>query len=268
MNFLLDFVKGLVIGIGGIAPGVSGGTLAVIFGIYEKITDAIANIWVDFKGKVKYFLPIGLGAAVGFLGFSRIMSFLFQNNEIEVKYLFIGLMAGSLPSVFRQANSKGFKKRFLIPLVLTLSLTILLTILENQAVNIVPEGSEPGFMLLAVCGAILGFGTMAPGVSASFILMYLGTYQTLLDGIANIRLPVLVPAGIGFAVSIILFAKLINYLFKKAYGYTYYAVLGFALGSIYSIYPGFAFTSRYIICIILFAAGLTLSLWLSKFEKI
>ena len=105
---MIDFLKGLVIGIGAVAPGVSGGTLAVILGIYEKITHAIADLFNEFWKKVKEFFPLALGGAVGVLGFSNIINYLFHHYEVEVKYLFIGLMIGTFPALRRQADRKEF----------------------------------------------------------------------------------------------------------------------------------------------------------------
>lgn len=264
MNYLMDFFKGLIIGISAIAPGVSGGALAVIFGIYEKVTDALAHLFTDFKKKVIFFLPIGLGAAVGFFSFSRVISFLYTNYQWGVKYLFMGLMIGTLPSVFKQANQQGFRKLYFIPFSTALLITVALTFLENQSIS--SSSGEASFMLLVICGGILGIGTMVPGISASFVLMYLGTYEILLEGISRLDFTVLFPAGIGFVVSVILFAKLISMLFKKAYGLTYYTVLGFAIGSIIAIFPGIELNLKLLIYLVVFFAGFNISYWLSKFE--
>ncbi|MDD4503889.1 MAG: DUF368 domain-containing protein [Clostridiaceae bacterium] len=266
MNFLSGFIKGLLIGIGGVAPGVSGGTIAVIFGLYERITDAIANVFKDFKKNAIFFFPIALGGGVGVLAFSRIMKFLFQYYDVQVKYLFIGLMIGTLPNVFKQANKKGFKNAYILPCISTFGITILAIVLENSGINIIPEAS-PGILQLAFYGAIIGIGTIVPGISASFVLMYLGAYQIVIEGLANINLSVIIPVGIGFVISVILFAKLINLLFRRFYGYTYFAVLGFVIGSIIAIFPGIAFDIKYLISILLFAAGFYLSFSLGKYSK-
>ncbi len=266
MKFLTDFIKGLFIGIGAVAPGVSGGALAVIFGIYEKITDAIAGIFKDFRKNVIFFFPIALGGGVGVLAFSRIMKYLFLHYEVQVKYLFIGLMLGTLPSVLKQANKKGFKRVYIIPCIIAFGVTLLAIVLEKVGINIIPE-VKPGILQLAAYGAIIGLGTIVPGISASFVLMYIGAYQVVLEGIANIDLAVLVPVGAGFVVSIVLFAKLISLLFKRIYGYTYYAVLGFVMGSIIAIFPGIAFNLKYLISIFIFAVGFYLSLSLSNYAK-
>ena len=106
MDFIKNMLKGLLIGMGAVAPGVSGGTFAVILGIYDKLTDAVANFYKNFKQKMLFLLPITLGVGIGVLGFSKVMKYLFETHEVEVKFLFIGLMAGTLPSVFNQANKK------------------------------------------------------------------------------------------------------------------------------------------------------------------
>lgn len=263
---VVDFFKGIVIGMGAVAPGVSGGTLAVILGIYEKITKAIANLFHDFWKKVKEFFPLALGGAVGVLGFSNIINYLFNNHELEVKYLFIGLMIGTFPSLKRQADRKGFKFWYLIPFMLTLAAAV---ILSPQMGNIAGDiaVTEAHFPLLVLCGVIIGFGTIVPGISASFILMYLGTYGILMEGIARLKPDVLFPAGIGFVISVLAFAKLINMLFNKVYGFTYYAIFGLTTGSVLAIFPGFGAGWRYVLCYLLLAGGCIASYFLSNLEK-
>ncbi len=267
MDFLAGFLKGIALSIGAIAPGVSGGTLAVIFGIYERITETIAHVFRNFKNNVVFFLPIALGGGFGILIFSRIINYLFTDYNIEVKYLFIGLIIGTFPTLFKQANRKGFKYTYLIAFIITLGITVTFSVLNSKVLDIMPN-SNGGIIQLLIYGSVIGFGTIIPGISASFILMYMGAYELVLDSIANINIPILIPIGIGFVLSIILFAKLISWLFEKAYGYTNYAVLGFAIGSIVPIFPGFIFGFRYLIGVALFILGLCLSLYLSRYEKI
>ena len=236
MKFLSDFIKGIIIGIGAVAPGVSGGSFAVMLGVYDKLTDAIANIFHNLINKIKTLFPLGIGVCSGVLGFSKVMKYLFEHHESQVKFLFIGLMLGTLPYVFKEANKKGFKRTYILPCIIAFSITVLFMILENSFIDIIPE-SSPSLIALIIYGAIIGFGTIVPGVSSSFILMYIGAYEMLLDGIVSMDLMVIIPVGVGFGLSILLFANIINFLFKKAYGYTYYTILGFVMGSIISIAP-------------------------------
>lgn len=266
MDFLSKFVKGLLIGIGAVAPGVSGGALAVIFGLYDKITDAIADIFKDFRKNAIFFFPVALGGGIGVLAFSKVMEYLFRYYNIQVRYLFIGLMMGTLPSVFRQANRKGFRKIYILPCIISFVVTLVGIALEKVGINIIPD-TNPGMMQYVIYGAIIGAGTIIPGISASFVLMYIGAYQFVIEGVANIELMVLIPVGAGFIVSIVMFAKLISMLFKRFYGYTYYTVLGFVIGSIIAIFPGIAFDLKYLVSTVLFIIGYYVSYSLSKYSK-
>ncbi|OQB16060.1 MAG: hypothetical protein BWY15_00189 [Firmicutes bacterium ADurb.Bin193] len=264
MSFIVRFVKGVIIGIGAVAPGVSGGSLAVIFGIYDKITALLSNIFSlrkNFKQNFIFFAPLALGGAMGVLIFSNIISYLFSHYENEVTYLFIGLISGTFLSVFRQANEHGFKKTYLIPFIISIALTFILTIIDRDSSDAVRRIGS-GFFANTFYGAVLGFGTIIPGISASFILMYLGAYEIVMNGIKTLDLSLLIPAGIGFCLSIAAFARLIDLLFKKFYGYTYYTVLGFVIGSVVPIFPGFAFSIEYIPCVLLFIGGFILTYFL------
>lgn len=273
MSFLIKCIQGMIIGVGSIMPGVSGGTLAVIFGLYEKIMNAIATGFKDLKNKIIYFTPLVLGAGIGLLLFSKLLSFLFEHYEFQTKYAFIGLMLGTLPSVIKDCNKKGFKPHFLIPFSITLATTLIFTALGNSVQTGNGAHTNPLFYIL--CGAILGFGTIIPGISASFILIYLGAYETLLGAISDItnfgnlayNLTIIIPTCIGFVLSILLFAKLMSFLFKKAYGITYYAVLGFVIGSIVMIFPGVRIDITGLLSILLLISGCLLSLYLSRFSK-
>lgn len=245
MNFIYGFLKGVAIGAGAIAPGVSGGALAVIFGLYDKITDFIAHLNKNFRENLIFFIPVGIGAAAGILIFSRIIEFMFQNYETEVRYAFVGLMLGTMPAVVKEANKKGYKRKYLIPFIISLILTVVVTYLENNAVSVIREAGT-GPVHVIIYGIIVGFGTIIPGISASIILMYLGAYEVVIGAISNFQVILIIYLGIGFVLSILLFAKLISMLFEKAYGFTYYTILGLVLGSVISIFPGFEISSYYL----------------------
>ena len=266
MNFMSGFLKGLALGVAAIAPGISGGALAVIFGLYDKITYFIAHFTRNFKENVLYFLPVGIGGVVGVLVFSKIIEYLFHFYEVEVKYAFIGLMFGTIPFVVKEANKKGYKQRYLIPFVITLSITFLAAYFENNEVNIIMKsGTAP--LSLIIYGIIIGFGTIIPGVSASIILMFIGAYEIVISAISNIQISMLFFLATGFVLSILLFSKIICMLFEKAYGITYYAILGLVLGSVISIFPGFAMTFDYFLNLIILISCFCLSYSLSKMGK-
>lgn len=265
-KMLLNFLKGLAIGAGAIAPGVSGGALAVIFGIYEKITHAIGNIFKNFRKNLVYLLPYGLGAIIGVLGFSNIFKFLFKHYNVEIRYLFVGLMIGTFPSLFRSANKKGFRKIYLIFFILALVITTSFSLIENKAIDVIADGNPSVFQLI-LYGVIVGVGTIIPGVSSSVVLIYLGSYEFVLDAIASLNIPILIPIGVGFILCFLLLSKAISMMFKKAYGLTHYSILGFVVGSIMPIFPGFIFDFKHLISLAILLASLLASYRLSKFEK-
>lgn len=263
---MLNFFKGVAIGVGAIAPGVSGGAIAVIFGIYEKITYAIGNIFRNFKKNLSYLMPYGSGAILGVLVFSNIFKYLFMYYNVEIRYLFIGLMIGTFPSLFRMANRKGFKKTYLILFIVAFLITGILSIMENRGIDVIPD-EKPSVIQLILYGVIVGAGTIIPGVSSSVILIYLGSYEVVLDAIASLNIPLLIPIGIGFILCFLLLSKAISILFKRAYGFTHYAILGFVAGSIIPIFPGFALDLKHIASLFILLIGLWASYYLSKFEK-
>lgn len=266
MDLYIKFLQGIVIGIGAIAPGVSGGALAVMFGLYDKIIYVISNFTKDTIKKIKYFLPVGIGGIIGIIFFSRFMNFLFEYYELETLYLFVGLMIGSLPTVHQQANKKGYRKTYLITFLICLSITLLFTFLDTDGISI-GYRNDHSISELIIYGAIIGIGTIIPGISASVILIYIGVYEFVLNAISYIEIPILLFLGIGFLISIILFSKLINFLFHKAYGHTNYGILGLTLGSIILIFPGIAFNRIYIKYSLILIAGFFTTYIFSKIGK-
>lgn len=263
MNFIEGFLKGLVLGSAAIAPGVSGGALAVMFGLYDKITYFIANITKDFKKNILYFMPVGIGGLVGVLIFSRIIEYLFINHEVVVKYAFIGLMLGTIPLVVKEANKKGYKNKYLITFLISFVVTLVASYLENNSIGIIKNANTSPLYLI-VYGMVVGFGTIIPGVSSSIMLMYMGAYEIVLGAISNLQIVFIIYLGIGFVLSILVFSKLVCILFEKAYGATYYTILGLVLGSIASIFPGFEFTFSYFLNLVLLSTCWFLSYSLSK----
>ena len=134
MKYFIDFLKGMLIGIANIIPGLSGGTMAITVGIYEKLISTIGNFFKKFKETFKenmiFLIPIGLGAVIGVVGFSKLLEFLLDKFAMPTKFAFIGLILGSFPLIFKKANKSGFKKSFIIPFIITLTIGITLTVLQ------------------------------------------------------------------------------------------------------------------------------------------
>lgn len=259
MNGFLNILKGIFIGAGAIVPGLSSGVLCVIFGIYEKLLDAVLNFFKDIKQNVKFLFPIILGGIIGVLLFSNLLNYLLSNFPIQTKSIFIGLILGTIPSLIKEVNEKArFKKKNIIFLLITLVIGIVTVVLENR-INMAINIDNVSTIYLIICGAIMSLGIIVPGVSSTIILMLLGVYPIYLQSIANIYLPILVPMGIGLIVGSILIMKLTKKLLEKYYGETFYSIIGFTIGSIFVLLPQRMTLLEIIICMLCIILGIWIS---------
>ena len=260
--FLKTAGVGFLMGIGAIAPGVSGGAIAVIFGLYEQITDAVSHFYRDFRKKMGFLLPLMLGAGAGVLLFGQIIQYFFTQYNTPTRCLFLGLMIGTLPSVFRSAAKKGFRVRYLPLFIVMAALSILMTLPAGFSYTGGREGLT--FPLLLLSGVVIGFGTVVPGVSSSFLLMAAGLYDPLLTVLNTYDLPRLLPVALGFGVFVLLFTRLIHWLYQKAYGFTSFAVCGLLVGSLFPVIPPLKADLASAAAVLLGIAGALLSWYLLR----
>ena len=257
MKFIVDYLKGILIGSGAILPGISSGVFCVIFGIYEKLVDSVLNLFHDFKKNFIFLLPIGLGGITGVLLVGKLLNFLFATYPMPTKFCFIGLILGSIPVLCKKANQgKGFRLHYLIFLLAAFFLGVLSIQLEEVLPTFVNINVSDGyFFYLVLAGFIMSIGIVMPGVSSSVILMALGVYSTYLNAIATVNLSILVPMGIGLVIGSVLFLKVIQFLLLHYYTQTFYMIIGFVIGSVLILYPGISFTLEGCISILLFLLG-------------
>ena len=213
MDFLLSILKGVLIGAGAILPGISSGVLCVIFGIYEKLVDSVLGLFQDFKKNATFLLPIAIGVIIGFFLFGSLLNSVFHIYESECKLLFLGLILGSIPSLFKQINVKNkFRLSFLLYTFLSFAFGLFLFLLENQISNSCIS-MQNNFIFLFLSGFAMSAGVIVPGISSTVILMCFGTYYIYLEAISIFNLSVLFPMGLGLICGGIFFLILINFLF-------------------------------------------------------
>ena len=259
MNGFLNMIKGIFIGAGAIVPGVSSGVLCVIFGIYEKLLDAVLNFFKDIKHNIKFLFPIALGVGIGVLLFSNILNYLLYDFPIHTKAIFIGLIIGTIPSLIKEVNEKEtFKPQNVFYLLIALAIGIITVMLENR-MHIVSNVDGMSIMYLIMCGAIMSIGIVVPGVSSTIILMLLGTYSVYLQSVANLYLPVLIPMGIGLVLGSIIVMKLTKKLLEKYYAQTFYSIIGFTIGSIFVLLPQGMTLLETILCVLCIILGVYIS---------
>lgn len=290
MTHIINFLKGIIVGVANIIPGLSGGTMAVSLGVYEKLIGCIskiANLVKDFfknlthlkeffktngkdiKSILLFAIPLGLGAVVGIVAFSALLEFLLTNYEMPTKFAFIGLVLGTMPILFKKGNKETFKKSYLIPFFITLTIGAALSVLEHMGIagttiesfDLTNIGT---ILMLVLYGAIAAGSMIIPGISGSFILLLLGAYNAVLGMVADLNVLGLIPFAIGAILGVVLCSKTIEKLLQKSYGHTYYGIIGFIFGSLPAIYPGFTFNLLGIISIIVFALGAVASFVFAK----
>lgn len=236
----------MVVGIANIIPGVSGGTMMVAMGLYDKLIHAITHLKSDFKESLKLLIPIFFGAAVAIVALSRIFEFLLTNYPIPTNFAFCGLIAGSLPFILKKVKGHGVSVGKGICFAVFFAVVILMAVIGETSGNAadVSFGLINIVKLLAV-GVIAAATMVVPGVSGSMMLMLLGYYDTILKTINKfidaliafdmknilVQCGVLVPFGIGVVLGIFLIAKLIEFIFSKAEIHAYYAIIGLIIAS-------------------------------------
>lgn len=263
MNFIMNYLKGFAIGAGAILPGISSGVLCVIFGIYDKLINSVLGFFQNIKSNFFFLFPFLLGSISGIILLGNLLLYLFECYPIQTDFAFIGLIVGSIPLLLKQAHqNQSFRLSYLFYLCFSVFITFLLIMIEK---NITYHVTNTNFLYLILCGFFMSIGVVVPGVSSTAILMCFGVYSTYLTSVSSLYLPVLIPMGIGLLLGGLLFLKIIQYLLKQYHIQTYYSIIGFVIGSVFMIYPGFHFDFSHIIgllcCIIGFRIANLLEKW-------
>lgn len=266
-NWLLRFVKGMFIGSGFILPGVSGGALAAIFGVYERIIRFLANITKDFKDNVLFFIPIGLGALTGIVILSFGVSFLLGNFETIMLWFFVGCIVGTAPSLWKEAGKEGRSQKDMIILSVSFLLGLVLLFIGKQSFT----GSvEPSFIAWFISGALIALGILIPGLSPSNFIVYMGLYTAMADGFKSLDFSVIIPIGIGGLVTVLLLSKIIEKIFESSYSYFFHFIVGIVLASTIMIIPlnytGFTIV-EYLLCGLMLILGTALGKWMAGLEE-
>lgn len=231
--FLIQVLQGMLIGLGSVLPGISGGVLCVIFGIYKPVMEVLSNPRKYLLVHIRKLFPVILGIGVGFLGVANILAFFLEKYPNPSVCLFVGLIAGMLPSLMQEAGKEGRTKGSWIALIISaVVIFAVLAVLEILSVKLVPNVGWYGF-----CGVCLALSVIVPGMSFSTLLMPLGLYTPFIEGLGHLDMSVILPGGIGALVTVVCFAKLMDALLKKYYSYVFHAIVGVVIAATIMIIP-------------------------------
>jgi len=271
---VFELIQGTIIGAGAILPGISGASLAVVFGIYEEFMELIAHPLKNFKPFFSRRSILCIGIAIGFLSFTLILDRLFSSHATPLVFLFLGFIAGTLPEIYTGARKHGMGKGEVIAFCITAGLLITLAFtrgmtptLSTSAASGVPGTIDISLFTWAFAGAIISLGSLLPGLSASFILIFLGLYGPLLDAFKHIDLPVALALGAGALVALVVFSRIIEALYRRFHGIMSFIVLGFTLGSLFLVFPPIHRATRIPLYAVLSLAGFASSFFLARYGK-
>ncbi len=243
LQWILDVLRGAVIGVSNIIPGVSGGTMAVSMGIYDRVIYAVNNLFKQFKKNFRDLLPILIGVLIGLFAFAALIGTLLGTKSDEIpmtrlptNFAFIGLILGGLPAIYKRVNMKDAKIPCVILFLIFLALVVVLPLLNPPEAKTL-DHSFGTILLMILLGAISSSTMVIPGISGSMIMMLLGYYNSVINAMNDLRggdwssLVLLLPYVIGLLVGIVFIAKLMNYLLKKYAALTFCAIFGLVIGS-------------------------------------
>jgi putative membrane protein len=254
-NPLLIMIKGICIGGTMLIPGVSGGTMAMVLGIYDKLVSSIASFMKHKKKNVSFLGIFLIGSILGMIIFARPLLLLLERYPLPMSYFFIGLVAGSIPMIFKKAAIQMISGKIVYYPAIGMAMVMLISSLPRGTFIFHPEAGIIYFLQLAAVGAVAAVALVLPGISVSYVLLVIGMYDETMRAISEVFLPFLAPLAAGLALGIFSFAKVLEQALIKHPQPTYLIILGFILASIIKVFQGIPTGWELILCLILLLAG-------------
>ncbi len=251
------------IGLVGMIPGTSGGTVVVIAGVYEELIASFHKLLRrgQSRKQLSFLLPLAAGCVAAVFLFSRIINDVLMLYPRQLNMLFAGLLIGSVPFLYRRAAQKPFRLIYLLPMVL--SFVLLSLLVANQ-----PETTDAALVtpdaitLLKVFGAgfISAATAIIPGVSGSMILLLTGMYSTMIAAISDFNLIILLVMAFGALVGFLSFSRMIHFLLQRFNQWVYFAIIGLIMASAVKIWPGLSSDSAGFVDSLILLAGVCLAM--------
>ena len=234
IRWLRDLLCGVLIGAGAILPGVSGGVLAVVFDIYRPFMEVLTHPREAIPKYWRWFLPIGLGCAIGFLGFAKGIAAAIDVSSTVTTWLFIGLIVGTVPSLFRETGKEGRSIGSWVSMAVCAGAIFFSLFYVGKVICVTVE---PNFWWYNFCGALWGMSLVIPGLTSSSVMMALGLYQPMLEGLARLDFLVLSACLPGMVLTILLLARLVRWFFRKHYSIAFHGIFGIVRAATFVMIP-------------------------------
>lgn len=262
------FLKGIVVGIGGVAPGLSGSVLLIIFGLYRQTLEAFGTLLKDVKKNLKFLLPLVCGMILGVLLFSRVIDFALNNFEMPTRFCFLGLIVGTLPMVWKEVRKEGISWWHYLVITAAAGGGFWFFRMNPDAF---PQVTDPTLVQSVLLGVAVALTAIVPGVDPAVFLSTLGFYEMYVTALATLELSVLIPMVGGVAVGAVVISAGMNLLFKKHYTITFSVIFGIFLSMIPNMLNEscrLGWNGVSVLSIVLMLAGFVVSFVLGKMEHL
>lgn len=264
-----NIYRGFVMGGTDVIPGVSGGTIAVLLGIYDQLIAAINGIFSkEWKKHLGFLIPLGIGIVMAIFTLARLMEWLLIHHSQPTFFFFLGLIIGVLPLLFREVDVRNtFRTQHFLILIISAILIGLLVLLNDDEGAIIVDRSLSTYALFFFSGFLGSAAMVLPGISGSFMLLVIGVYTTVISAISNFEFDVIIVTGTGILIGIVVMSKVINFFLTRYRISTFAAIIGMVIGSTVVVFPGWPGSVPLLfVCIATFASGLAGAYVLGKVE--
>lgn len=263
-----NIYRGLLMGASDVVPGVSGGTIAVVLGIYDRLIGAINGLATkEWKKQFGFLIPLGIGVITAILLLADLIEWLFEFYPGPTQFGFLGLIIGVLPYLFHKADArKTYKPRHIGILVIGAVLVAMMGFFQSSESAPVDTFTVTTYLWLFVCSFFASSAMILPGISGSFLLLILGAYSTIIAAVSNLQLDVIAVVGMGVLLGILVMSKIIYFFLKNYTTATFAAVTGLVVGSVFVIFPGWPSADLLIASVAAFMCGLLAAFLLGRVE--
>jgi len=264
--FLFRIIQGALIGGGAILPGISGGVLSVVFGVYQPMMHTLSEPKSGFRQYWRLFLPILIGWLLGFWAFALAIDVLFAKSELIATWLFIGLILGTFPSLIKEGRKNGRnKKAELWPFLISFSVMLAFLLFLRVSFTITVDPSGWWFFL---CGVLWGLSLIVPGMTSSSILMNIGLFEPMVSGVRGMDMGVILPMIAGIVTVALLLARVVDWCFRRHYIAAFHAIIGVVLASTLSIIPTvYESIGQVLLCAVSAGAGFLAALGMERYGE-
>lgn len=265
-NIIFIIIKGMCVGGTMLVPGISGGSMAMVLGIYDKLVSSVSSFARHKKESILFLGIFSIGSILGMILFANPLLYLIKCYPMPMLYFFIGVVAGGIPMIHKKAEIERVSWKVLFYPVLGVISVVLFSMIPADTFQSNMKSEVVGFLLLIIAGVFAAVALILPGISVSYMLLLMGMYDKTMRAISDFYIPFLVPLGIGLILGIVSTTKMLEQSMIRYPQTTYLTILGFILGSMVEVFPGFPSGTELIICMFMTLSGFVIIQLLSLVE--